>query len=51
MIKTHAALGVGIGARNRSILVKNPQLSDFLFMAQSERFAGFSGEGKSEIGA
>jgi hypothetical protein len=44
-IKTHADFGVGIGARYGLILSNSLQICDFLNMAQSERFAGFSGGG------
>jgi hypothetical protein len=43
MIETHAALGVGIGVKYGVIFANKPQLSDFLNLIQSERFAGFSG--------
>jgi hypothetical protein len=33
------------------ILANKSQICDFLVMVQSERFAGFSGEGKWVIGA
>jgi len=50
-IESHASFGVGIGARYGVILTNEPQLSDFLERAKSERFAGFSGSGKWVIGA
>ena len=47
-IKTHAAFGVGIGVRYGVILSKKPQFPYFPVRAQSERFAGFSGEGNRQ---
>jgi hypothetical protein len=50
-IKTHAAFGVGIGAKYGLISSNKLQICDFLDKILSERFAGFSGEGKRVIGA